>query len=284
MYVLCSLLHYRLTSHASRITHMDLSIIIVNYNSGDTLIECLSSIYERVEGITFEVILVDNHSADGSPHEIKRSFPQVYLIENERNIGFSRACNRGIKRAGGDFLLFLNPDIIMCKSISFPELLDYMKKNRRTGLLGCKLINLDGTVQSSCRRFPDILTVIFKRISVFQCFSFARKKVSDYLKPVSNYTEVQNVDWLLGAFLLTSREIINKIGPFDERFFIYFEDVDFCRRVHRKGYEVCYYPLMEVLHYHKRESAKGFNKILFLHIWSGIKYFWKWCGEVKSEK
>lgn len=264
-----------ITHHGSHITIL-LSIITVTYNSKDVITECLSSLEAKLENISSEIIVIDNHSTDNTVGIIKEQFPSVHVIENIKNEGFAAACNQGIKNSSGDFLLFLNPDIIAGEKFSFPPLFQYMNEHKNTGLLGCKLINRDGTIQTSCRKFPDIITVMFKRISFFQIFPYAKKRVEEYIKPLSNYEEITSVDWLLGAFLFIRREIIDKIGHFDERFYIYFEDVDFCRRVHYGGYNVCYYPLMEVIHHHKRESAKGFNLLLLVHIWSGIKYFWKW--------
>ena len=271
----------RVTTHDSRITIL-LSIITVTYNSKDVITECLSCLEKKLQNISSEIIVIDNHSTDNTVRIIKEQFPSVHVIENVTNKGFAAACNQGIKYSSGDFLLFLNPDIIAGEKFSFSPLFEYMNEHKKTGLLGCKLINTDGTIQTSCRKFPDIITVMFKRIKIFQIFPYAKKRVEAYIKPLSNYEEITSVDWLLGAFLFTKREIIDDVGMFDERFYMYFEDVDFCRRVHRKGYDVCYYPFIEVIHHHKRDSAKGLNRLLLIHIWSGIKYFWKWkfCRDV----
>ncbi|MEQ8224189.1 MAG: glycosyltransferase, partial [Candidatus Eremiobacterota bacterium] len=157
------------TLHSSRITIL-LSIITVTYNSKDVITECLSSLEKKLQHISSEIIVIDNHSTDNTIEIIKEQFPSVHVIENVINKGFAAACNQGIKHSSGDFLLFLNPDIIAGEKFSFSPLFEYMNNRKKAGLLGCKLINKDGTIQTSCRRFPDIITVIFKRIKIFQIF------------------------------------------------------------------------------------------------------------------
>ncbi|MBU1148901.1 glycosyltransferase family 2 protein [Patescibacteria group bacterium] len=259
---------------------MDLSIIILNYKAKGLLKQCLKGIELVKPALDFEVIVVDNASGDGSIDMVKEQFPWVKLIENPYNTGYAAGNNVAIRQAQGKYVMILNPDITILNQ-SIMELYHFMEKNPKAGLIGPKLINPDGSTQMSCRRFPTIKTIIYRRTPLGK-LPGAQKLLKRFLMIDWEHRDAKQVDWLLGACLFTKREAINKVGLLDERFFLYFEDVDWCRRFWQAGYKVYYLPQAEMVHYHRRLSAinpgfKGvFGYATRLHIVSGIKYFTKY--------
>ena len=230
-----------------------LSIITVNYNSTEIL-ECLKSVYSTIK-TSFETIIVDNNSKDDSVARIKKEFPQVKIIENTENRGYGAACNQAIKIAKGKHILILNPDIILEKN-TIDELLKYLEQNKEAKIVSCKLKNQDGTMQDSCREFPTIFSIISRQIKT----RFRTRKASQ-----EEIKEPTRVDWVSGAFMLMREKYY-----FDERYFLYFEDVDLCKTVGN----VYYYPKVSAQHLAKRESAKN-PKLTFLHAKSAMQYFLK---------
>jgi|WetSurMetagenome_2_1015567.scaffolds.fasta_scaffold03197_2 N-acetylglucosaminyl-diphospho-decaprenol L-rhamnosyltransferase len=260
---------------------MKLSIIIVNWNSTDFLLSCLDSVYSRAAGIDFEVIVVDNASTDGGAGRIRSRFPEVKMIENFKNAGFGAANNLGAQSARGGYLLFLNPDtIVLGKAIqSLARLMDGLPD---AGAIGCRLLNADKTVQTSAiLRFPTILNqalgiellrTAFPRLAFFGTAPLFR----DPGVPVP-------VEALSGACMFVRREAFAAAGGFDERYFMYSEDVDLCREIRNKGYKVYYTGEAEIVHFGgtstSQSETKAFNVLmmkesthLFLEKWKGKRY------------
>ena len=213
---------------------MNLSIIIVNYNVKEFLQNFIHSIYKAAQNISYEIIIVDNASDDGSVEFIKEKFPDVKLIANQKNLGFSKANNIGLAQSKGEYLLLLNPDTIV-REDTFEKMISFSKNNPDAGLAGCKILNPDGTFQLACRRsFPGPWTSFCKVTGLSNLFPnsklFARYNLT-YLDENKTY----EVDAISGSFMMFPRKIYEKIGGLDEQFFMYGEDLDFCYRIQKAG-------------------------------------------------
>ena len=242
---------------------MDLSIIIPHLNRKHLLQECLSSIPKGATSLSFETIVIDNGSTDGSQEMVRDSFPDVHLLQNETNEGFGRATNRGFRAARGRYFLCLNNDTILFPQ-SLESLVCFLDRNAEAGICGGKILNEDGTVQPSARSFPGIETAFFNRSSfltrLFPWNRFSRR----YLLSDWDHHSPREVDWVSGSFFMIRRSAFEKAGFFDERFFLYCEDVDYCRRVKAFGYRVFYVPEARVIHT-TRYSDKRLNTLFFHH-------------------
>ena len=225
----------------------ELSIIIVTYNSANFLERCLASFGQCVD-VRFEVCVVDNASEDGSVEYLKKNHPEVTVIVNPRNRGFAAAINQGLAATSAPFVLWLNPDTEFLKG-HFSQAIRFMEQNPENGILGLKILNPDGSIQLSCRSFPSYETALFNRYSLltrlFPANPFSRK----YLRTDWDHQTAGEADWVSGACLLHRRTLIRDTGLLDERFFMYSEDVDFCKRAGSTGWKVLYYPDVNVLHH-----------------------------------
>jgi GT2 family glycosyltransferase/lipopolysaccharide/colanic/teichoic acid biosynthesis glycosyltransferase len=233
---------------------MDISVIIVNYNVRDFLSNALTSLYRALEGLTAEVFVVDNASDDGSVELIKKEFPQVHLIANSGNAGFAKANNQALVRSTGKYILLINPDTLVQED-TVRILVEYFEKNAAAGMAGCKILNPDGTLQLACRRsFPTPWNAFTKTFGLSSLFPnsklFARYNLT-YLDPDTSC----EVDAISGSFMMIRREVFEKIGGLDEKFFMYGEDLDWCYRVQQAGWKVMYVPATSIIHY-KGESTK----------------------------
>jgi O-antigen biosynthesis protein len=233
---------------------MDISIIIVNYNVKEFLQNLIHSIYKAGANLAYEVIIVDNASDDGSVEFIREKFPEVILIPNKENLGFSKANNIGLKAARGEYLLLINPDTIVSED-TFEKMIEFFKSTPSAGLAGCKILNPDGTLQLACRRsFPGPWTSFCKVTGLSNLFPesrlFARYNLT-YLDENQTY----EVDAVSGSFMMLKRDVYEKIGGLDEQFFMYGEDLDWCYRIQKAGYKVYYVHSTQIIHY-KGESTR----------------------------
>ncbi len=244
---------------------MDLSIIIVNYNTKDLLRKCLESVFRSVTNYKYEVIVSDNGSKDGSVEMVKQNFPQVKLMENNANLGFSKGNNVAIKQATGDLVLLLNSDTEV-KPDAIDQSIKYIFAQPNIGILGAKVLLPDGSLDQACRRnFPNPWN------SFLRLFGF--KKYSNYNidKPID---EMMEVDAVMGAYLLIRKSVIGKVGLLDEEYFMYGEDLDWCWKVKEAGFKVIYYPKSEVIHYKYGSSqAIPFRTIRLAH--QAMKIFYR---------
>ena len=236
---------------------MDLSIIIVNYNVKEFLQNLLHSVEKASSNISKEIIVIDNASDDGSVDIIKEKFPSVKLIENKNNIGFGRANNQGLAIAKGNYILFINPDCIVSED-TFDKMILFFEEHPDGGLAGCKILNSDGSLQLACRRsFPGPWTSFTKVTGLSNLFPksqiFARYNLT-YLDENKTY----EVDAVSGSFMMIRKEVYEKVGGFDEQFFMYGEDLDLCYRVQKAGAKVYYVYNTQIIHY-KGESTKRSN-------------------------
>jgi len=221
------------------------SVIIVNYNTTVLMERCLASLRSNGDGISKEIIVVDNHSSDGGPMTITERHHGVAVIENERNVGFSKACNQGLRLATGDYVLFLNPDTTV-QERTIEQCVTFMHANENVGLMGCKLLNVDGSLQPSCADFPYLRKLFLDHILRWKCFSDAIR--ANCLLRHWSHDRIRDVDWFLGAFMLARRPHIDRLKGFDEDYFLYGEDLDLCYRVKRAGWRVVFFPDAEVVH------------------------------------
>ena len=233
---------------------MKLSIIIVNWNTRDLVVRCLHSIIKNPPSFLFEVIVVDNGSADGSTDTIANLFghnKRVRLVTSLRNLGFAGGCNLGYKHAAGEYILLLNPDTEV-RAGTLDGLAHYLDTNADAGIVGPKILNPNGTTQASVRRFPGLWSSMAVFSGLHRFLSPSRYLMTDF-----DYDKEASVDQVMGAALLTRRKIIETIGFLDEKFWLWYEEVDFCKRVKEAGYEVKFYPKAVIMH-HKRA---GFSQI-----------------------
>jgi GT2 family glycosyltransferase len=231
---------------------MDLSIIIVSYNGREHLRKCLQSLAAHGPGGEHEVIVVDA-SQDGSPEMAAAEFPQARLLPLAKNIGFAAGANRGIKEAGGEAIVLLNPDSEI-KDDVFGPMLAYLRDNPDIGILAPKLLDEDGSLQLSCRRFPTFSAALFNRYSLLTRLLPRNRFSARYLLTDWDHSAIEAVDWVSGACLMARRSLFEEIGPLDEGYFMYIEDVDLCQRTHRAGYKVVYFPEAAVTHHIGRSS------------------------------
>lgn len=225
----------------------ELSIVIVNYRVKNLLKKCLTSISQSKEKLNHEIIVIDNNSKDGSVELLKKDFPEVELIENPLNRGFSFACNQGIKESTGKYVLFLNPDTLFPET-GFQKLIDFMDATPKAGICGPKMIDACGNLLYSCRSFPTFLTSISSSQSLLERF-FPRNPLSRrYLLKDLNHSQIQEVDWVSGSCLLARKKVLDQIGFLDEAYFIYVEDVDLCYRAQKAGWRVFYFPKVAFVH------------------------------------
>jgi len=275
--------------------NIDLAISIVNHNTKDLLENCLNSVYQKTKKIKFEVMVVDNGSNDGSTEMIRRKFPQVKLIENNKNVGFSKATNRGIEMSTSRYVLLLNSDTILLDSLN--EVLIYADNNPQVGAIGCKLIYPDGPIQPSASRFITLEDEILRTFRMgqygkrpelrdFMIKYFGRllgESVNTYLLTCEGKCDICQVDWVSGACLLVRRRVIDEIGLLDENFFAYYEDIDWCRRMRRAGWKIVYYPAVKVVHLTGESTQQSEKSNIYhslIHYRSKFYYHKKYEGEL----
>jgi GT2 family glycosyltransferase len=235
---------------------MQLSVIIVNYNVKHFLEQCLYSVREAITGLTAEVIVIDNNSTDNSMEYLPPRFPTVRFVANKENTGFAKACNQGLSMASGKYILFLNPDTIVPEDC-FTKCIAFMESRPEAGGLGIRMIDGSGKfLKESKRAFPSPLTSLYKLFGLAKLFP--RSKVFSHYH-LGHLDERQNneVDVLAGAFMLIRKEVLDKIGSFDENFFMYGEDVDLSYRIQKAGYKNYYFADSSIIHFKGESTRKG---------------------------
>jgi N-acetylglucosaminyl-diphospho-decaprenol L-rhamnosyltransferase len=258
----------------------DLSVIIVNWNVRDLLRRCLHSILANLPACQLEIIVVDNGSTDGSPEMVRTEFPQVHLLANPDNRGFTGANNQGLAVARGRYVLLLNPDTEVVGD-ALETLVAFADVHPDVGVVGPQLLNPDGTVQSSRRRFPTLATALLES-TWLQPYA-PRRLLARYYVLDRPDDEVQDVDWVTGAALMARREAVEQVGPLDEGFFMYSEELDWCRRFRAAGWRVVYLPTARVIH-HEGKSSEQVLPARHIHFQtSKIRYFRKYHGPAAAE-
>jgi GT2 family glycosyltransferase len=254
---------------------ISIDIIIVNYNSSDYLIECLKTVFDSTEDILFNVFVQDNNSYD-DVGRVCTNFPTVQLTRNTYNIGFSAAINKALKQSCSPFIVILNPDTLVSHGF-FKSILQYMNEHPDIGILGPKILNTDRSVQGSARAFPTTITGFFGRSSPisrwFPNNILTRKNI---LTKKNGGVSPVEVDWVSGACMVVRRESVEDVGLMDERFFMYWEDVDWCRRMWQKGWKVVYYPASSIIHHVGGSSNKSLIRSRLYFHKSCYEYFVKY--------
>lgn len=248
---------------------MQLSLVTLNYKRKDMTVEYIENLYEvykkEFEKGIMELIIVDNASQDDSvvflKNEIKKkNYQNIYIIENSENAGFAKGCNFGASKAKGEFVLFLNNDITI-RSKGFEEIAEYMKKDLKIAVMGGKMKNTDGSAQLSTWKFYTFGNAILMLLG-FERFGMLN----------TSPDTVSKVDWVTGGCMMVNKAIFDKLGGFDKHFFMYMEDMELCYRAKKNGFEVYYYPDLNIIHKGQGSSNRSFA---VLNIYKGLLYFYK---------
>jgi GT2 family glycosyltransferase len=259
---------------------LDLSIIIVNWKSVDFLQACLTAIYKNVRGISFEVLVIDNASFDGSIELLRQRFPDVVAIQSQENMGFARANNYCFAQSKGENVLFLNPDTEIVGP-ALQTMVHYLQNTPGVGAVGPKLLNSDRSVQTSCiQRFPTILNQLLDSEELRRRFPSSSLWGMGPLMSAS--PQPASVDAISGACLMVKRNIFAEAGRFDEGYFMYSEDVDLCFKVRKRGFRTCYIPTALVMH-HGGQSSASHPQSHFAAIMtreSLFRFMWRQYGPV----
>jgi GT2 family glycosyltransferase len=231
-----------------RLAPPELSVVIVNYRKGKLLLDCLESVFRTADAMPVEVIVVDNASQDDTGRTVPDRFPQVRLVLNAQNVGFARGTNQGLALAAAPLCLWLNPDAVLQPG-ALHELVDFFRRHPDAAAVGPRMIGPDGQLQYSCRAFPTLGTAFFTRYSLLRRAWPGNPVSSRYLLSDWDHAGVRQVDWISGSCLLTSRDVLSRVGPLDEAYFLFNEDVDWCRRAADAGLRVYYDAHALVVHH-----------------------------------
>ena len=254
---------------------VDVSIVIVNWNTRALLIQCLTSVSQIPHTWEIEVIVVDNASQDGSGCALKKAFPSVYLMENDRNLGFAKAANQGFKKASGRYVLLLNPDA-QVKPEAVERLMSFMDTHLDSGIAGAQLLNSDGSKQNSIANFPSLATELLNKRLLRWFFpkQFPGKEIG--------YTEPIEVDSVIGACMMVRREAMDQVGFLDEDYFLFLEETDWCYRMRRAGWKVFHVPQAEVLHFQGKSAEQDKRRAKIEYFRSRYQFFEKNRGKGKG--
>jgi N-acetylglucosaminyl-diphospho-decaprenol L-rhamnosyltransferase len=264
----------------------DLSIIVVSWNVRNLLRACLKSVTEslsseRGQMLSSQVIVVDNASSDGSVEMLKEAFREIHVIANDRNLGFTKGNNQGLALSDARYVLLLNPDTEVVGD-ALGEMVAYMDDHPTAGALGPQLLYPDGQVQSSRRRFPDLRTAYVESTFLQSWFAQSGTLERYYVLDRSD-DETQAVDWLVGACLLIRRETLEEVGSLDESYFMYSEELDWCYRAKKRGWEVVYLPTAQAIH-HVGKSSEQVLPVRHIQFQrSKVLFFKKHHGRLKGE-
>ena len=225
---------------------IDVSIIIVSWNTRDILADCLDSVYKTTSSIRFETIVIDNNSADNTCQMVRTSFPNVILIENQANRGFAAANNQGLDIAKGRYVFLLNSDTIVMQN-AIEKLIDFADANPHAAVVGPKVLNKNGTLQPTCFMFPSITNMLLSATYLYKIFPksriFSRERMGWW-----NRDDQRQVDVVTGCAMLIRQQVIKQIGILDENYFMYCEETDFCYRCKKAGWQILFTPDPQIIH------------------------------------
>ncbi len=251
----------------------DLSICIVSYRCRDSLLACLTALRSGPPSLRIETLVVDNHSADGSVEAVRTGFSDVDVTELADNRGFAYAANHGLARARGRYVLLLNPDVRV-SGTTLARAVEFLDGDPTWGVLGIRLRYPDGRIQGSCGHFPDTVAVLARSLGIqnllLRCTAFAaRENLAYFCFP----SDVHEVDGMLGAFLLVRREVLARVGLLDEGYFLYGEDIDWCRRARGLGVRIVHHPGLEAVHAQGTSAARvPLRSLRHFHA-SAVRYY-----------
>ncbi len=239
---------------ARKKTLPDVSVIIVNYNVRDFLNQSLVSLQKSLKGLRSEIFVIDNASDDGSTEMVRQRFPRIQLIANSINLGFAKANNIALKKACGKFILLINPDTIVQED-TIRVMIEFLKNHPEAGLAGCKILNPDGSFQPACRRGFPTPWVAFTRIFGLSKLFPKTKLFGKYNLTYLDTEETYPVDAVSGSFMMVRKETLEQVGGLDESYFMYGEDLDWCYRIRKAGWQIFYIHSTQIIHY-KGESTR----------------------------
>ena len=254
-----------------------ISILIVNYNSCAWIKECLNSIYNYAKEVPFEILVIDNGSTDGSCEMLEKEFKSVYLIKNKKNMGFARANNQAFLACKGDIILLLNPDTRWADN-SIKVMADYLVSHEDIGAVAPQYFYPNGEMQIYYNRFPSF-SAILKTIIIPQALRYRSKTIRDYWMMEDNFDEVMEIEQPAASCLMLKREVLNGEELMDERFPVFYNDVDLCRRIWNKGFKIIFLPKARIIHGRSEaglKSEKLSDKLIYLQAMGQVHYFLKY--------
>ncbi len=255
----------------------DVSICIVTWRTKEQIAACLESIFETIQGVGFEVLVVDNASGDGTVEMIKDAFPQVRLLVNAENLGFPRAANRGIEEAGGRYLLLLNPDTLVGPK-AVEDLVRFMDGFADVGVTSPTIRNPIGTVQPECRRtFPTLATEFFELTGLYRLFP-NHPVIGQWRRTSWRPQAPCEIELASGAGMMIRREAMEAVGPLSEEAFMFLEDLDYCYRMRQKGWKIYFYPDAEIIHQGQQSTRHVLPRIRALSYDARYKFFRMYHG------
>lgn len=228
---------------------MDASVIIINWNTRDLLLQCIDSIYRTIKNLSFEIWVVDNGSSDDSVDAVKSKFPDVMIIENKENLGFAKANNQAFRKMNGRYAVLLNSDTMLTDGAT-ETIVKFMNENSKIGICGGQLLNADGTKQNSMANIPNLATELLNKSLLRRLFpeKYPGKEL-DFKKPVE-------VESIIGAYMIVRKDAINDVGLMDEDYFFFFEETDWCLRMKKKGWMIFHHPGAKIYHFQGQSAGK----------------------------
>ena len=258
-----------------------LSIIITHHKTPELLYLCVKSIKDTVKNTAYELFVVDSESNGKAQELIQDKWPETEFISFQKNLGYSKIVNTALKKITADYILIINADIISLEN-AVSEMLKFMKKNLDVGVVAPQLLDFTNNIQVSCFSQPNLGAILARR-TFFGKLKLGKKIINQFTINNWDRRSMRQVNWVQGSAVMIRKKALEKVGLLDERFFMYFEDADWCRRFWQNGYKVVYLPTAKMAHYYHRSSKKWgaaldvlLNKYARTHIISALKYFWKY--------
>lgn len=253
---------------------MDISVIIVSWNSEKWIKNCLDSLGAHSENLKIEIMVVDNFSQDKTVEVLKTYGGKIKLIENSANLGYAKGCNQGLKIAQGNYILLLNPDTEVTET-SLKKMFQFMEQSPEVGALGPQLLDFQGQIQPSCRRFPNYKLLLWEFSGLSRLFPksqlFGAWKMGDF-----DFKTTREVDQPMGSALLVRKKVIEQVSMMDERFSMFYNDVDLCKRIKQAGWKVYFYPKAKIYHFKGASTAQVKIQMIFLTHWGNFLYLKKY--------
>lgn len=254
---------------------ISVSIIIISWKMRALLERLLESIVVNTGDVSYEIVVVDNHSEDGTVETVKSRFPQVILIKNEKNRGVAAARNQGFDIARGKYFLTLDADMMLIEN-SVKTLFEFMESEPEVGVAGSMLISTEGDLQYNCKRYPTLGAFLLRRLDSYERVHKSRT-LRRHLMTDWDHASVREVDYLIGACQMIRREALEKVGLLDEKIFYGPEDIDFCIRMHKAGWKVMYNPSTKIIHYEQRMTkSQLLSPVSWKHLMGILYLYWKY--------
>lgn len=252
---------------------MDVSVIVLNYKTKDLTLDCVKSVLKQTKGLSYEIVLIDNNSQDGSIEafrEFAKKDKRIKVVNSKTNTGFTGGNNLGLAQSEGEFILFLNSDTLLTEN-SILKTVEFLKENPQIGAMSCQLQNLDGSLQTCGGYFPT-LPKVFAWMFFLDDLPVLKRITSPYHLHPEDFSKSRYQDWIAGTFFLTRRIILQKIGSFDEDYFMYVEDADLSYRIKKAGWKICFWTGTAIKHI---GSASSSSERSILSELKNLKLFYK---------